>query len=106
MNPLWMIIGSLVAVALLAVGFTIQHRFARRRAAIRPLPPLGTTGQQAARAASRELLSRDALINPNRSRNVPAWDDTPDTDGIFAPAAETRVDGDFLANRGPSSGER
>ena len=43
MNPVWLILASLAAVAVLAAGFAVQQVIARRRAARRPLAPLCTT---------------------------------------------------------------
>lgn len=107
MNPMWMILATLAAVALLAAVFAVQQIAARRRAARGPLPPLCAADEHVAHQQPVQLLSRDSLVNPNRALNVHAWDNTPDSgslmelDGVPEPAADPYViDRDFLANRG------
>src|SRR6478752_5875402 len=112
MNPMWMILATLAAVALLAAVFAVQQIAARRRAARGPLPPLCAADEHVAHPQPVQLLSRDSLVNPNRALNVHAWDNTPDSgslmdlDGVPEPAADPYViDRDFLAHRGrPGAG--
>lgn len=106
MNPMWMILASLAAVAVLAAGFAVQQRVARRRAAREPLPPLCSTDDHVTQPVPMQVLSRDSLVNPNRTLNVHAWDNTPDSgvvtdlSGDYEPEAEPLVlDREFLANR-------
>mgnify|MGYP003378165409 CR=1 FL=1 len=108
MNPVWLILASLAAVAVLAVGFAVQQIIAKRRSARRPLAPLCTTDDHPEiEVPAREVFSRDALINPNRTLNVHAWDNTPDSvrptdlDGVFddAAAEPSVIDRSFLTDR-------
>lgn len=106
MNPMWMILASLSAVALLAAVFAVQQVVKRRRAAKRALPPMCGTDDHVTQPAPVQVFSRDSLINPNRTLNVHAWDNTPesgpptDLDGVLDPEADPRViDRTFLANR-------
>jgi hypothetical protein len=79
MNPMWMILASLAAVAVLAAVFALQQIAKRRRAARGPMPPLCTTDEHVAQPMPAQVLSRDSLVNPNRTLNVHAWDNTPDS---------------------------
>ena len=108
MNPVLLILASLAAVAVLAVGFAVQQVIARRRAAGRPRAPLCTTDDHPEIVVpAREVLSRAALVNPNRALNVHAWDNTPDSgsltdlDGVLddAVAEPLVIDRDFFADR-------
>ena len=112
MNPMWMILASLAAVAVLAAIFALQQIAKRRRAARGPMPPLCTTDEHVGQPMPAQVLSRDSLVNPNRTLNVHAWDNTPDPemsvdlDGVYDPDAEPLVlDRDFLANRARRGGE-
>jgi len=104
---MWMLLASLTAVAVLAAVFALQQIAKRRRAARGPMPPLCATDEHVAQPMSAQLLSRDSLINPNRTLNVHAWDNTPDSatstdlDGVlYDLSAEPLVlDREFLANR-------
>lgn len=108
MNPVWLILASLAAVAVLAVGFALQQVIARRRAAARPMAPLCTTDDHPEIVVpAREVLSREALVNPKRALNVHAWDNTPDSgsmidlDGVLddAMAEPLVIDREFFADR-------
>ena len=56
---------------------------------------------------AREVLSREALVNPKRALNVHAWDNTPDSgsmidlDGVLddAMAEPLVIDREFFADR-------
>lgn len=110
MNPMWMILASLAAVAALAAVFVVQQIVARRRAARLPLPPLCAVDEHVEQPM--QVLSRDSLVNPNRTLNVHAWDNTPeagpvtDLGGVYDPDAEPlMIDRSFLANRGRPGSE-
>lgn len=107
MNPMWMILAALAGVSVLFVAFVIQHRVAQHRKALGPMPPMCTTDEHITMPPpARQVLSRDALVNPNRTLNVHAWGYTPDAsgptdlDGTFdADLDPYVVDRDFLAKR-------
>lgn len=107
MNPMWMILASIAAVLVLAAAFVVQQHFARKRRAAAPMPPLCTSDEHVttptAHPAAVQVLSRDALVNPNRTLNVHGWDDTPDEGVDFDLSGvedDPRViDRSFLSNR-------
>lgn len=110
MNPMWMIFASIAAVLLLTAAFFVHQYLVRRRREKAPLPPLCTTDDHVSTPSSApalQVLSRDALVNPNRTLNVHGWDDTPDAEGeldLSAVSDAPRIlDRDFLSRGRPGA---
>lgn len=111
MNPLWMILSSLAGVAALGGVFFAQASLRRRRVARRRLlRESGRLPSMQEVAGEPQVLTREGLLDPDRTLDVHGWDDSPDASPDAAadpassepPVADPLVlDRDFLARRGP-----